>query len=448
MKKVYTNEEPNNTIEFPGAAGEKPDDPSGRKKNVYRRITLGSILLIIFMVLYIPSLLNWLSGDHLAQDVIRNGTIEEYITADAVIVRQEVLLDPSSIDGRFIPEVNEGEKTAAYENVAVVMGNESDEQLREIEDLNARIVKARIEQAEKADFFSEDLAKLDDEIGRKVQDLILACNSRSFKEMGKQRSEIKKIVEKKAEIVAGNSTDAYINSLQQKKESIQESINKNTIKVRSNTSGIVSYRIDGYEKVLTPDRLTELTCEKLDRIRETCDPISGESEHVQKGEPFVKIIKGVDVYLAADIPTEKARSFEEGDRLTIRINSRDFETTGIITQIKNDENDRSLIIVKMSRGADVLSDLRVVAVDFITKTEEGLKVPLKCLRNISPDGTSAIIMLVKYNVATSRQVDILCSDNEYAIIKTPENELKKTVNLYDIYLINPDNVEEGDIIGK
>ena len=57
-------------------------------------------------------------------------------------------------------------------------------------------------------------------------------------------------------------------------------------------------------------------------------------------------------------------------------------------------------------------------------------------------------MLVKSNVAVNRLVDIVCSDDEYAIIRTPENEYEKTVNLYDIYLINPDNIEEGDIISK
>ena len=169
---------------------------------------------------------------------------------------------------------------------------------------------------------------------------------------------------------------------------------------------------------------------------------------MQKDQPFAKIIKGVYIYLAADIPSAKARSLEEGDSIKVRINSRDFETTGTITHIKDSGNDRTVIVVKMNRGADVLSDLRVVSVDFITKTEEGLKVPLKCLRDITPDGTRGRIVIVKYNVASSRLVEILCSDNEYAIIKTPENELKRTVNLYDIYLINPDNVEEGDIINK
>ncbi len=448
MKKANTEEKTKKAIEFPGGKKSGDNSAAGTKKTAYKRITLGSLLAVIFMIFYIPSLLNWLSGTHTAQDVIRNGVIEEYIETQAVIIRDEELLSPSSIDGRYIAEINEGEKTAAYANVAVVTSSESDEQLREIEDINAKIVKARMEQVEKADFFSEDLARLDDEIGRKVQDLIIACNSRSFEEMSRHRTEIKKVIEKKAEIVAGNSTDGYITSLQQKKESIQNTINKNTLQLRSSISGIVSYRLDGYESILTPDRLNDLTLDELDRIREGCAAIPASTGSVQKGQPFAKIIKGVDIYLAADIPSEKTRNLKEGDSIRIRINSRDFGVTGIIQHIRNSESGRAIVVVKMSRGADVLSDLRVTSADFITKTKEGLKVPLKCLRDITPDGSRGRIVLVRYNVAASRLVDILCSDNEYAIIRTPENEFKRTVNLYNIYLINPDNIEEGDIISK
>lgn len=420
---------------------------SDRKKTV-RRVTLGSLLLVIFMVFYLPSLFNWLSGNNAAQDVIRNGVIEEYISADAVIIRQEEVLDPSPIDGRYIPEIDEGEKAAAFTRIAMVTGSESDDLLREIEVINDKIVKARMEQVEKSDFFSADLAKLDEEIGARVQELILACNSKSFDEMGRQRAEIRKIVEKKAEIVAGNSTDGYISSLQQQKTSIQKQINENTRQIRTNISGIVSYRIDGYENVLKPSGLKELSQEELSRIIESIADGYGETGRVRTGQPFVKIIRGTDIYLAARIPSDKAEAFEEGSSIKLRINEPYLEASGEVSHIGGKDGDKLVVTVRISRGVDILSDRRVVNVDFISKTEEGLKVPIKCLRDITPDGKRARIMLVRNNVATNRYVDIICSDDEYAIIRTPEDEYEKTVNLYNIYLINPDNIEEGDIVRK
>jgi putative membrane fusion protein len=444
-----TDTENKNAGESDEAEMPDPKAPaSDKKKKTVRRITLGGLLLAVFMVFYIPSLFNWLSGSNAAQDVIRNGVIEEYVSADAVIIRQEKVLEPASIDGRYIPEINEGEKAAAFSQIAMVTGSESDELLRKIEDINDKIVKARMEQVEKSDFFSADLAKLDEEIGNKVQDLIIACNEKNFGKMGKQRSEIRKIVEKKAEIAAGSSTDGYINSLQQQKKSIQKSINENTRKVVTSMSGIVSYSIDGYESVLEPGKIEELSSDELKQIIESNPDGNAESGKVQQGQPFVKIIRGNDIYLAAVIPSDRAEPFEEGNSIKLRVNDPYLEASGVISHISKEDDGSLVVTVKVSRGVDFLSDRRVVNVDFITKTEEGLKVPKKCLRDITPDGKRARIMLVVYNVASNRYVDILCSDDEYAIIKTPEGEYEKTVNLYNIYLINPDNIEEGDIVRK
>ena len=300
----------------------------------------------------------------------------------------------------------------------------------------------------KPNSFSADLAKLDDEIGKTVAKLIEACNSRSFEEMGRQKARIHAIVEKKAEIAAGDSTNDYITSLQNKKRSIQNMIDQNTVQVRTNISGIVSYSIDGYEDVLTPGRIGELTVDELDRIREGYPSVRTETRSVKKEEPFAKIIKGLDIHMAADIPANKAAKLKEGDSVRLRISSMGFETPATVVSIGKAENDRVVVVVRMSRGADVLSSKRVVDADLVTKTEEGLKVPLKCLRDITPDGTRGRIMLVQKNVAVNRLVDIVCSDDEYAIIRTPEGEYEKTVSLYGIYLINPDNIEEGDIIVK
>jgi hypothetical protein len=162
--------------------------------------------------------------------------------------------------------------------------------------------------------------------------------------------------------------------------------------------------------------------------------------------PAAKIIKGTDLYLAAAIPADQAKDFKEGGSIHLRINGTNIETTGTVNNINNGADGRKVIVVRINRGVDTLSSQRIVSVDFISKTEEGLKVPLKCLRDLSADGTKARIMLIRYNVAVNRTVEILCRDDEYAIISSPEDEVNKTVSLYDTYILNPDNIAEGEII--
>mgnify|MGYP000844851324 CR=1 FL=1 len=456
MKKTLAKDRTKKTIEFPNGESEKA---GGRKdKKTMRRATLSGFLSLVFITLYIPSLVNWLSGRQIARDVLRNGIIEKYIRCDAVIVRDEVLLEPSPIDGRCIAEIGEGEKTAAFSSVAMITNDESEEIFQQIENINKKIIKAQMGMVEQSEFFSEDLAKLDEEISFKIQNLIIACNSRNFEDIGKYRNEIGKIVENKAEIIGENSTESYISNLQRQKEALQAQLNKNTFEIKSNISGIVSYAIDGLEAVLNIKNVEELSSDQLDEIiKNNLQNESAESSgKVKAGLPVAKIIRGTDILLAAVMTKKDADVFKEGDRIKVRINGINLETTGTVVKKNVDDNGiipddgagKCVVVVRISRGTDVLSAVRVVNADFVLKTEEGLKIPVKSIMDISADGSRGKIMLVKYNVATSRIVEIVCRDEEYAIIKTPENETKNTVSLYDMYIINPENIEEGEIIEK
>jgi len=420
-----------------------------KRKSTVRRFTIGSVILSAFMLLYIPSLINWISGNNTARDIVRNGIIEESINADAVIIRNEELLKPAATGGRLVPEIEEGEKTPAFSHIATILGKDSLSILKEIEDINTKIIKARMEKAEKADFFSEDLVKLDKEIGEKVKYLIEACNTRDFEKLSEQRTEIGKIVEKKAEIVGESTTDNYINNLNSQKKTLQSKLNKNTSKVISNISGIVSYAIDGYENLLTPESLPEITPALVESILSEKSELRNTDTNIAAGDPPAKIIKGTDIYIAAVLDTEQAKEYKEGNNITIRINDVNIETTATITNVNDNGSGKTVVTVRTSRGTDILSNVRKVNVDFITKKEEGLKVPVRCLRNFSEDGKQADIMLIKFNVAYIVRVDITCRNDEYAIVRTSEdNKSNFKLNLYDIYIINPDNIKEGDIVQK
>ncbi len=433
-------------VEAAVEAAEKPVSPN---RAIFRRLTLGGLLAAIFLLLYIPSLMTWLSGGTIAQDILRIGTIEESINANGVLIRDEVLIESPALEGRVIAEIAEGEKTPAYSLVATVLNSKSDTLLQEMEEINRKIVKARLEKAEKADFFSEDLVKLDEEIGRQVSNIIAACNIQSFSDIGRYRQEIGKIVEKKAEIVGENTTDSYIKSLKQQKLAVQNKLKMNTVQVVSNVSGIVSYIIDGYETVLTPKNIESLKPAQLDKISKDYANYSVNDGGAQAGKPLVKVIRSNDLYIASVISAAEAKNFKAGDSIKIRINDIGLETNGeVISSGQADKDGRVVLVVMSNRGSDQLSSSRVVNMDFIKKNEEGLKVPLRSLLNISHDGTTAELMLVKYNVAALRKVEILSRDEEYAIIRTPENEIKQTVNLYDTYILNPEKIKEGEIVGK
>lgn len=411
-----------------------------------KRLKIGSLLVFLFLLLYIPSLLNWLNGDNVMSDILRIGTIEKSVNADSVVIRDEVLLEASAFEGKYIPEVSEGEKVPVSYRVATVLNKASDGMLKELDEVNLKIVEARQSSEKKADYFSGDTAKLDDQIGQKVQEMIAVSNSSSLTDVSRIRGEIDKLIAKKSEITGGDDNDKLIKPLLQQKEEIQKRINSNTKQIISAFSGIISYVIDGYEQVLTPKTIKELTPEVIEGIKINTDG-SQDENLAYTNKPFAKVIRGNEIYISA-VFEQAAAEYKTGDEISVRINDTGLEMKATVVGISTAVGGKYVMTVKTNRGVDELSSMRRVNADFISSSDEGLKVPLKCLRKISQDGSSAEIMLIKANVAAIRKVVIESRDEEYAIIRTPDQEIKKTVNLYDTYILNPDNVKEGDIIDK
>jgi len=72
---------------------------------------LGGIFILIFLFLYVPSLLHWLFGRDITTDILRIGIVEDSINIDAYIIRDEVVFK-APFDGRYVPNAMEGEKVS------------------------------------------------------------------------------------------------------------------------------------------------------------------------------------------------------------------------------------------------------------------------------------------------------------------------------------------------
>ena len=416
------------------------------EKDKGKRLKIGGILLLLFSLLYIPSLFHWLSSDNVSSGILRIGVIEDSVNAEGLLVRDEVLLDPSAKDGKFIPEAAEGERVPAFSCVATISDKASLSLLEELEDINAKIIQAQSERAKKTDFFSEDMAKIDISIGQKVQSIINQCNLNSMAEIDRLTLEVDNLIEKKAAIAGEDDSDENIKSLKQEKNNIQQKINTNTTQIISKYSGIVSYAIDGYEQTLTPKSLKDLTPDIIKSISEKKINFIAAYEEVNAGKPFMKVIKGNYSYIVAVLDKEKSGIFKADESITVRLNAIGSVISGYVTDISEKNGGKYLITVRIDRFSEELSSIRKINVDFIKKSYEGLKLPLKSLYLQDADWKKARVMLIRANCAVEREVEVLCKDEEYAIIGTPENEVKKTVGLYDRYVLNPENIKEGQII--
>lgn len=453
IRRVRKKNEPLRDFEDRSDGGNENPDAERSEKNSGRRIRAGSIVILAFLLLYLPSLIHWFRGENITTDILRMGFLEEAVSLEGVLVRDETVLKTPSFSGKFIPEILEGERVPARHRVATVLNNSSQKLLDELEEKNLKIIEAQNERAGNSDFFSEDMAKIDGMIGQKVQLLIAECNANTLINTPRLKTEMDTLIEKRAEVAGAGSGDERIRQLKQERDALQKRINTNTGQVTADKPGIVSYAVDGYEEILKPQAIGALDFKTVEGIKAGNKNKNSRDNEVTAGKPFVKIIGGTDFYIVCVAEADKVSKFNAKDSAYVRVNDIGRKIPAAVTFKSEEKGGKCLIALRIDRDTDQLIALRRISIDLIRDSkiqdaEEGLKIPLHALRNISADGKKAKVYLVKANCASIRDVEILCSNREYALIRTPERELKKTVSLYDTYIVNPNNIEEGQIVIK
>ncbi|MCR4434284.1 MAG: HlyD family efflux transporter periplasmic adaptor subunit [Clostridiales bacterium] len=417
-------------------------------QNKRKKMRAGSFLVIMFLLIYMPSLVHWLWGKSVDTEILKMGTIEDVVSAEAYLVRDEEVLK-TPFEGKCITGVKEGDKVPAGYKVATILNESSEKVLEKIRELDVEIIKAQKEKFQNQEIFMEDIGKIEDEIAQKVELIQEESSRNSLVNVKQLREDINGLIQKKASIFGQTSTsDTFINSLKAQKLKLQEQINSNTREIYSSTPGIISYMIDGNEGTLTPAAISNLTPESLKGLKTDKVENTALRNHVEANKPFAKIIKDVYSYMVFVLEPERAKKFKVDDAVKVRVGEISREMDGVVDYKSDEEEGKFIIAVKIDRGISEMAGLRKVNADIVRNSYKGLKIPLKSLKDISPDGTRAKIVLVDANYAKTREVKIVGRDEEFAIIANAEEKATDGISLYCTYVANPGNVQEGQVINQ
>jgi len=424
-----------------------------KEDKVKGRIKLGGVVLLLFLILYIPSFIFWIYGRNISVDIMRMGEIEESITTDALIVRNETVVY-SPADGVIIKNIEEGEKIKSGSTIATVLNKGSEKLLDDLKALDLRIIEAQREKAKNDGFFSNDIKSIDEKIEEKLMNVMTLANSNSLSEVKSIKEDIDELIQKKATITGDLSiSDAHISSLKAEKQVIQEGINQNKSSITSDISGIISYVVDGCESFLNEEAIGHLTPKDIKNIKPQINSRKVDDLAVEYNKPVVKVISGIDYYIVFAVDEKEAMDFDVEDNLKIRINDINKVIDGTV-MYKSDEMDGKFIIaVKTDKAMSDTATLRNINVDLIKNYYSGLVVPLKSLVDIDTATMTAKIGLVRAQRAEFVPVKIVGKNNEFAIIDNvdksyygDDNSRHPSISLYSSYIVNPKNIEEGQIV--
>lgn len=414
------------------------------KKSKY--LKTGTILLIFFLLLYIPSIIHWINGNEVSTDIIRNGKIESTIDAKAVILRDETLISAPTT-GVFLTNKNDGEKVGYKSIIAKISKISTNELTQKIDDIDAQILSLKKKLKSGQNVFSQDISRIEAEINSNLKEVIKSTYQNDFYRAFTLREEIDRLIYKKSMIYgSGSNSNKTVQALLIKKNNIENIINLNTINVYAKNTGIISYSIDGYERNLRPEKISELSPNIVDEINKKESGVNNIiKQEVKSGESFAKIISDKYFYICALLDKDLATNFNVDDYISrLKIKEFDISTNSRVVFKSAEENGKYMVVFRIDKYLYNLINMRTVNVSIVKQSYDGLKVPIKSLISVNFKNKTAKIAKVVANSVVITDIVVVGWNNEFAVITEDNKNIKNSkLALYDSYVVNPGKIKTG-----
>ena len=411
-----------------------PDKEKNQKLNLAKVIIL--VILLIISLGYIGVVIFNLIQNPTDTFMIENGNLYLEEKVDGYILREEVIVQGSNYKNGIVKIKNEGEKVAKDDPIFRYKSANEDELVQKIEELDVKIQEALKNQTDVIP--SSDITLLENQIQEKIN-LIYGMNN--YSEIKVLKEEINQLILRKAQIVGELSpSGSYIKSLIEERSSYETELNSNAEYITAPMSGVVSYKIDGYEDFFSSKNIDYLNQELL----ESLDVRTGQL--IESSSEKAKIVNNYQCYIAVIMDSEEAKNAKIGDRVSLEFLNLSA-ITATIEKIFEEETGTRVIVFKINYDVEKLLDARKISVNVIWWSASGLKVPNSAI--ITEEDKNYIVRN-KAGYKEKVLIKVLRQNENYTIIDnytteelkelgytTTEINRMKKIQLYDeIYAYN------------
>ncbi len=367
--------------------------------------------------------------------VIEEGTIERTDTVVGYVIRDEKVFQGDNYKNGIVQIKAEGEKVAKGNSIFRYYTNNEEEILAKISELDIKYQKALDGEST---IFSSDIKILDKQINKLIEQI---SDTNNLNEIVEYKKQLSNIMNKKAKIVGELSpTGSYIKEILAEKEKYEKQLNSESEYVKADESGIVSYKVDGYEEYFNVNDFSELTKEKLEDIEMKTGQLVATSSECGK------IVNNFQCYIAVMIDSDEARNAQIGNKVKIRL-ANTQEITSEIKYIKDEKNNNKIIVFELKSGVEYLINYRKVSVDVIWWSDSGLKVPKD---SIIKENDISYVIRNRAGYTDKIPIKILRENGRFSLVDNYNTEELKemgytseeirsipSINLYDEIILNP-----------
>ena len=404
-----------------------------KNKKLNTKKYIAFMVIIISIIIYAIYMVYCLIIKPTETFIVENGNISSEESVQGYIIREETVLKGENYKNGIVQIKTEGEKVAKGDAIFRYYTSGEEELIKKIEELDVKIQEAW---EKENDIFSPDIQLLEGQIEDKLDEIYHTNDLQKIKEYKK---DLNSYITKKAKIAGEKSpSGSYLKKLIEERSTYENELNEGSEYLIASTSGVVSYRVDGLEEVLTPSNFASLSKKMLQDLNLKTGQI------VSTNEECGKIINNFSCYIACVLKSENLEEKEAdiGDKLKIRL-SNNQEIDAEIIYISKESNEEDLVVFKLDKYVEELINYRKISFDIIWWDESGLKVPNEAIKQETEDLYYVIRKRVGYT--DKIYIKVLKKGEKYSIIENyetgkelldkgvTEEEVKnrKVISLYD-----------------
>ena len=417
-----------------------------KQGTIFTRIAMLIILLALVGYLAITA---WRGlTDPFSTTLAYSYTEDDGAEVEGILVREEQVLPGQT--GIVDLRVDEGERVGVGQAVAYLY--QSEEAVARQQTIRALTLEAEQLRAAMTLTDTGDAARLDETIIRQTVELRSAAAQKDFTALEDQVLDLKSTVLQRAYTYGQEGTGALqtrLTELRGEIDALRSQAERDTRAVTAPASGTFSALVDGYEGVVTPDSLADLTPASLAQLLDR--------KVTEDSAALGKLITDPTWYFAALVPEEIAQRLLPGHQVTLRF-SRDFSGDLSATVESVGEGEGQVVVILSSQdGLARTTLLRRQTVELIFDSRTGLRVPKQAVHlteeTVTDPDTGEEETRTVYGVyavvgtrAEFKPVEILEDSGEFYLV-TPVASDKTALRAGDEIVISARDLYDGKVVG-
>ena len=403
------------------------------KKTAKVIISLGLVLVVVYVIFSLFKLISHPTDIFM----VEQGNVSDEQLVEGYIIREETVIKGENYKNGMVQIKHEGERVSKDDVIFRYYSSNEEQLNKKIEELDRKI-----EEAKKSDstiIYPSDMQVVEKDIDSKISEI---HNTNDIQKINEYKNDINKLINKKMDIIAKASPEnSYIKELVNERNEYVARLNSEGESAKSPVSGMVSYKVDGLESVLTTSNFGSYSRDFFNGLNLKTGQIVASSDECGK------VVNNFKCNIATILKKDELREIEQGDNLKLRLSNGD-EIPATVEYLINKENDDVLVVFEIEKDVEQLINYRKISFDIIFWSYSGLRVPNTSI--IEEDGKSYVVRnragyLDKILVKVTRRNDSYSIITNYSTEELKElgytsTEIRnmRTITMYDEILTNPE----------